>query len=462
MKKIIILSSILTLVFITAYLLMFKHELVITTAKKLVPEKVKILLKSPGKVEDQEQRLRRFKADLVLLNAKYEYLSGYKKEKKITSKLGKDYKLIVQPIPFPGYDAFEGKPVGYIEKTDKNLILASGTGEFYYTEISKLNTDFKVNKIETNLKKIIKDPQFFHYGKPSVRDIFIDDGNLYVGHIKTSFKDGEACYNTAILEARLDLSYLEFNEFFTFEECGNLTTNNKIHKQRFRLDIVGGRVTQLDDNHLLLTTGAMGDRPKAQDKNSLFGKILSINKKTKDFRVVSMGHRNAQGLYFDNEKKILFSTEHGPKGGDEVNLNLNPFEDPIENYGWPISSYGDHYDGRARKEAPLNKSHSKFGFIEPIKYFTPAVGISQILKVKDTYDKTVSNDYFVAALGYPDQLEEGDRHLHKFKWSDNYKEIIEHDQLLIGERIRDLIYLPTLNVYGLLLDQPAFALLYKN
>ncbi len=462
MKKIIILSSILTLVFITAYLLMFKHELVITTAKKLVPEKVKILLKSPGKVEDQEQRLRRFKADLVLLNAKYEYLSGYKKEKKITSKLGKDYKLIVQPIPFPGYDAFEGKPVGYIEKTDKNLILASGTGEFYYTEISKLNTDFKVNKIETNLKKIIKDPQFFHYGKPSVRDIFIDDGNLYVGHIKTSFKDGEACYNTAILEARLDLSYLEFNEFFTFEECGNLTTNNKIHKQRFRLDIVGGRVTQLDDNHLLLTTGAMGDRPKAQDKNSLFGKILSINKKTKDFRVVSMGHRNAQGLYFDNEKKILFSTEHGPKGGDEVNLNLNPFEDPIENYGWPISSYGDHYDGRARKEAPLNKSHSEFGFIEPIKYFTPSVGISQILKVKDTYDKTVSNDYFVAALGYPDQLEEGDRHLHKFKWSDNYKEIIEHDQLLIGERIRDLIYLPTLNVYGLLLDQPAFALLYKN
>ena len=158
----------------------------------------------------------------------------------------------------------------------------------------------------------------------------------------------------------------------------------------------------------------------------------------------------------------MFSTEHGPKGGDEVNLNLNPFEDPIENYGWPISSYGDHYDGRARKEAPLNKSHSEFGFIEPIKYFTPSVGISQILKVKDTYDKTVSNDYFVAALGYPDQLEEGDRHLHKFKWSDNYKEIIEHDQLLIGERIRDLIYLPTLNVYGLLLDQPAFALLYKN
>ena len=57
MKKILILSSILTLVFISAYLLMFKHELVITTAKKLVPEKVKILLKSPGKVEIKSKDL---------------------------------------------------------------------------------------------------------------------------------------------------------------------------------------------------------------------------------------------------------------------------------------------------------------------------------------------------------------------------------------------------------------------
>ena len=79
-----------------------------------------------------------------------------------------------------------------------------------------------------------------------------------------------------------------------------------------------------------------------------------------------MGHRNPQGLYFDKENNKIFSTEHGPSGGDEINIikqNLN--ETP--NYGWPISSYGDHYPGRIDKfkkigkleelleEAPFNK-----------------------------------------------------------------------------------------------------------
>lgn len=451
-KKISILSFIFIAISLFAFILFngIKLGSFSSAIKKLIPKEVSTFLKSPRKIKDHEQKLRTLNADLVLLNSKFEYLNATKIEKKITSKLGANYELIVQPIPFPGYNAFEGKPVGYIDIFKEDLILASGTGEFYYSKISDLNSKLIVNKIETNLKKVIIDPQFFHYGKPSVRDIFVDDGNLYVGHIKTIYKKNEACYNTAILKAKIDFSYLEFNEFFTFEECGNLTTNNKIYKQRFRLDIVGGRVTQLDDNHLLLTTGAMGDRPKAQDKDSLFGKILSINKKTKDFRIVSMGHRNAQGLYFDNEKKILFSTEHGPKGGDEVNLNLNPFEDPIENYGWPLSSYGDHYDGRVREEAPLNKSHSNFGFVEPIKHFTPSVGISQIFKVNSSFDSSASNSYFVAALGYPDQLDEGDRHLHKFKWSDDFKEIIDHDQILINERIRDLIYIPSLNVYAMI------------
>ncbi len=463
LKKISFLTIILILFIFVFYLLLFKSGSIKSSLKNFIPEKVKVLLKSPQYIEDQEQRLRKLKADIVLLNAKYDYINGNKIEKIITSKLGENYKIIIHPIPFPEYNAFEGKPVGYIDINDDNLILASGTGEFYSTKISELNGKLNVKKIETNLKKIIRDPQFFHYGKPSIRDIYIENENLYAGYIKTFYKDGgEICYNTAILEAKLNLSNLKFKDFFTFEECGNLRTTNEIYKQQFRLDLVGGRVTKLDNDHLLLTTGPMGDRPKAQDIDSLFGKILSINKKTKEHRIVSMGHRNPQGLYFDNEKKILFSTEHGPMGGDEVNLNLDPFKSPIENYGWPVSSYGVHYDGKFYEEAPLNKSHSDFGFIEPIKYFTPSVGISQIYRVEQSFDSSATNSYFVAALGYPDQLEQGDRHLHEFKWSDDYKSILEHDQILIGERIRDLIYIPSINAYALLLDKPALAILYKN
>ena len=59
---------------------------------------------------------------------------------------------------------------------------------------------------------------------------------------------------------------------------------------------------------------------KAQDKFN-FGKILSINLENKDIEIMSMGHRNVQGLYYDKNKNLIWSSEHGPKGGDEVNLN---------------------------------------------------------------------------------------------------------------------------------------------
>ena len=93
---------------------------------------------------------------------------------------------------------------------------------------------------------------------------------------------------------------------------------------------------------------------------------------------MSMGHRNVQGLYYDKNKNLIWSSEHGPKGGDEVNLNdLNEKNNVIPNYGWPISSYGKHYvdDKSLYEKAPLKKSHVKNGFIEPKKYFVPSIGI---------------------------------------------------------------------------------------
>ena len=69
-----------------------------------------------------------------------------------------------------------------------------------------------------------------------------------------------------------------------------------------------------------------------------------------------MGHRNPQGLYFDKEKNILLETEHGPMGGDEINLiNLNGIKKgKIPNFGWPISSAGEHYGGISEKEIKLS------------------------------------------------------------------------------------------------------------
>ncbi len=61
--------------------------------------------------------------------------------------------------------------------------------------------------------------------------------------------------------------------------------------------------------------GDFRSRFRAQNEDSIFSKILEINKKTNDYKVISIGHRNPQGLFFDSKKNILLEAEHGPEGG---------------------------------------------------------------------------------------------------------------------------------------------------
>ena len=157
-----------------------------------------------------------------------------------------------------------------------------------------------------------------------------------------------------------------------------------------------------------------------------------------------MGHRNPQGLYFNKNNNFLLEAEHGPEGGDEINLiELN--ENEIPNYGWAISSYGEHYGGKNApfnkkkyKKYPLNKSHEKYGFIEPLIYFDPSIGISQIVGLDQ------DNSYVVASMK--------DESLYFFEFdynnkkvttpnkvSNGYAENIKIERVHIGERIRDMI-----------------------
>ena len=123
------------------------------------------------------------------------------------------------------------------------------------------------------------------------------------------------------------------------QECMTIYTNS-----------AGSILEKFKGNEILLTIGDYAScgklaRNNAQDKNHLAGKIIRVNEDTGDYKLVSMGHRNQQGIYYDKANDIIFSTEHGPKGGDEININqLSIDEGKIKNYGWGNSSYGEHYD----------------------------------------------------------------------------------------------------------------------
>ena len=211
------------------------------------------------------------------------------------------------------------------------------------------------------------------------------------------------------------------------EQC--VSSENNIDNE-FNAHQSGGRINEYDDENIILTTGEFRSRYLAQDIQSTFGKVIKINVNNLNTEVLSLGHRNPQGLYFDKKNNFIISTEHGPQGGDEINLN-DLENKKTKNYGWPISSYGEHYGGKNDElnvkkylKYPLLKSHTENNFIEPIKYFVPSIGISEISKIKN------NDNYLLSSLR--------DRSIYTFKINNN-KNIKEFNRFQLGERVRDFV-----------------------
>jgi len=106
---------------------------------------------------------------------------------------------------------------------------------------------------------------------------------------------------------------LEFSKAFQFEECASEKGVNP-HEG-------GGRIVNYKGKLILLSVGSYGINKLPQDNNSIFGKIIAIDIDSGKHKIVSMGHRNPQGLYYDEAHDVIISTEHGPNGGDEININ---------------------------------------------------------------------------------------------------------------------------------------------
>tara|TARA_Y100001970_G_C14249463_1_gene870732 strand:+ start:2585 stop:4042 length:1458 start_codon:yes stop_codon:yes gene_type:complete len=320
----------------------------------------------------------------------------------------------------------------YAQNVNDSIILLSANGIFQYFKITDLKEkEFNSKIIKSNIKDIIKYEDFFNNSNYGVKDLFFYDGFLYFS-FNRKVKDN--CFNTSILRASLDYENLVFDKFFFPEKC-QLSTN-----EWFTPHSAGGRMVGYKGK-IIFSNGEYLNRALAQDDKSIFGKILILDPLNPEkFEILSKGHRNVQGLYVDEEKQVILSTEHGPMGGDEVNLN-NVIGKKVLNFGWPISSYGEHYGYSERidshkiyKVAPLNKSHSKYGFEEPIKYFVPSIGISEIVSLEKNNKK---NSFLFGALGKDSS--EGDMSLHVILLDKNYKKLIAHEVVNIENRIRDII-----------------------
>jgi aldose sugar dehydrogenase len=155
-----------------------------------------------------------------------------------------------------------------------------------------------------------------------------------------------------------------------------LTGVEEIFSGEWSAGASGSRLAFGNDGLLYVTTGAPFGMTTAQDVNSVYGKVLRLRDDGKPAdgnpfakqagarpEVFSLGHRDQLGLVVHAATGAVLAAEHGPNGGDEVNLILAG-----RNYGWPKSSYGRNYDGPRMSSLPIEQ-----GIEQPLLLWLPSI-----------------------------------------------------------------------------------------
>lgn len=339
-----------------------------------------------------------------------------------------------------------GKAYGHIQMYEQGILLATSGGSFFYIDKNNLdNKNLQFEPISTNFSEINKNNEIYIPIDETITDIFIHNNVLYVSYMN---KRKEECLNTEVMRSsNINLDFITFENFLTFEEC---VKTNQIPFARQ----AGGALSQIDDSHIALTIGDYRQYALPQNPYSVFGKILKLQTNSGEYEIISSGHRNPQGLTISKDKLFLIETEHGPQGGDEVNIiDLAN----TRNYGWPISSYGFHYNPTYNEEygdiAPLHKSHEEYGFAEPIIYFdyetNGSHGISTL--IPNYFDS--DDSYFITTLN--------GRRLYSLTIEN--MQVKSNKTYFLNERTRDIVYDEQRNVYYLIFeDTPSFGILRDN
>jgi glucose/arabinose dehydrogenase len=197
----------------------------------------------------------------------------------------------------------------------------------------------------------------------------------------------------------------------------------------------GGRMAFLPDGTFALTIGEGFEyREMAQDLTSDLGKIVRLHEdgsvpQDNPFvgqasvrpEIYTWGHRNPQGLIFDASSGRLYETEHGPRGGDELNIIVAG-----RNYGWPVITYGMDYSGAY--VSPYSQRH---GLEQPVIYWTPSIAPSGLAMYRGDKFPAWIGDLFVGALAF--------QHLRRVHL-DERGDVVGQEQFLndLHWRIRDV------------------------
>lgn len=217
---------------------------------------------------------------------------------------------------------------------------------------------------------------------------FDDNHKIYFSYVAEKDTSGSKLYTTCVIKATLIKEETTINKKFCAKPWTAATSQ------------FGGALAITNAGYLFLSVGDRSVREKAQDPAVDWGKILRLKKNdltgssTRFFfdhngRQFSMGHRNPQGLYYDPATKVLYETEHGPQGGDELNIIKAG-----KNYGWPTITYGTEYE----TSLPIGEGTAKPGIEQPVYYFSPSIGTSAVMVYHGDMFPEWKDSIFIASL----------------------------------------------------------------
>jgi hypothetical protein len=322
---------------------------------------------------------------------------------------------------------------GAILAHDNAIIFGSTSGTFNEIKTSTSTLSFKANylpKLNTGNEQINSSKHItYREISPRVLDIIFSDGFFYVSYeryyphedvvkfIISKIKKSEPTWSDIYVSPSLDVSYLARGDGGTMA----------IRKEKLFFTVGDFSLDRI--NHLPSDVAA-------QRKGLPWGKINYIDLKENVFHYYSLGHRNPKGLVFLRDGRLL-SSEHGPQGGDELNLIKKG-----RNYGWPYESYGTKYGDPSKSYKDfLPLSDKKFSLLEsstgsisnkiiyepPMFSFVPSIAPSTLIQIDD-FDKDWNGNLLQGSLKamslYHMKLI-GDR-------------VVYSEPIYFGKRIRDL------------------------
>jgi len=254
-------------------------------------------------------------------------------------------------------------PWGMAFMPDKRMLVTDRIGDIWI--VAKDGTD--------KMKVIGEVPSVRSKGQGGMLDVEVHPDFINNSFIYLTYSDiSDNKFHTSLIRAKLVNNKLVDSEVI-FKPKEQFFTRKTHH--------YGSRIVFDDDGFIYFSIGDRGDRDLAQNLDMPNGKMYRIYDdgtipidnpfyytKGAIQSIWSYGHRNAQGLAIHPLTRQIWEAEHGPRGGDEVNIILKG-----HNYGWPVITYGKNYSGTI-----ISRFTHKEGMDQPIFHWTPSIAVCGI------------------------------------------------------------------------------------